>query len=128
MHLINWRAISCPKKEGDSSTLKPELGAAPVPALSIIPEQNTNYFLRTFSKNPTTLRNQFHKENRRSSKFVPDGVIGPHPNPVRYRPVLPHLLRELLLDPEGLVGRLHIKESKSRTQPDWKNLYKEEKE
>lgn len=54
--------------------------------------------------------------------FEPDGVVGPHPNPVRNGPVLPHLLGELLLDPKGLVGRLHIKEFKSRAHPEWKSL------
>ncbi|KAJ1375372.1 hypothetical protein SESBI_51081, partial [Sesbania bispinosa] len=38
----------------------------------------------------------------------PDGVAGPHADPVRDWPVLPHLLGEILLDPEGLVGRLRI--------------------
>lgn len=37
----------------------------------------------------------------------PDGVIRPHPDPVRNGSVLPHLLGQLLLDHEGLVRRLH---------------------
>jgi len=41
--------------------------------------------------------------------LVPDGVISSHTDPVRDRPVLPHLLRQLLLDPEGLVWRLQNK-------------------
>ena len=40
--------------------------------------------------------------------WEPDGVVGPHTDPVGDGPVLPHLLGELLLDPERLVGRLHI--------------------
>lgn len=36
----------------------------------------------------------------------PDGVIRPHPDPVRNGSVLPHLLGQLLLDHEGLVRRL----------------------
>jgi len=35
--------------------------------------------------------------------IVPDGVVGPHPDPVRNRPVLPHLLGQLLLDAKSLV-------------------------
>lgn len=38
----------------------------------------------------------------------PDGVISPHTDPIRDRPVLPHLLRQLLLDFEGFVGRLQF--------------------
>ncbi|KAI5665743.1 hypothetical protein M9H77_15596 [Catharanthus roseus] len=37
---------------------------------------------------------------------VADGVVSPHTDPVRNWPVLPLLLRQLLLDHEGLVGRL----------------------
>lgn len=36
----------------------------------------------------------------------PDGVVSPQPNPVRNRPVLSHLLGQLLLDSESLVRRL----------------------
>ncbi|MCD9643285.1 hypothetical protein HAX54_030627 [Datura stramonium] len=38
-------------------------------------------------------------------RIVPNGVVGPHANPIRNRPVLPMLLRQLLLDHESLVGR-----------------------
>ncbi|CAI8601501.1 unnamed protein product [Vicia faba] len=34
---------------------------------------------------------------------IPDGVVSPHPDPVRDGPVLPHLLRQFLLDHEGLM-------------------------
>lgn len=34
---------------------------------------------------------------------VADGVISPHANPIGDRPILPLLLRQLLLDHEGLV-------------------------
>jgi hypothetical protein len=51
--------------------LETELGAAPVPALRI----------------------------------VPDGVVGAHADPVGDGAVLALLLGQLLLDPEGLVGR-----------------------
>jgi len=37
--------------------------------------------------------------------IVPDGVVSPHPDPVRNRPVLPHLLGQLLLDAKSLVWR-----------------------
>ena len=36
----------------------------------------------------------------------PDGVVGAHADPVGDGAVLAHLLGQLLLDPEGLVGRL----------------------
>lgn len=39
---------------------------------------------------------------------VADGIVGAHPDPVRDRPVLPLLLRQLLLNHEGLVRRLQI--------------------
>nr|AFK38987.1 unknown [Lotus japonicus] len=38
-------------------------------------------------------------------RIIPDGVVSPHADPVRDGPVLPHLLGQLLLDPERLVGR-----------------------
>jgi len=34
---------------------------------------------------------------------IPDGIVGPHTDPVRDGPVLPHLLRQFLLDYECLV-------------------------
>ena len=37
---------------------------------------------------------------------VADGVAGPHPDPLRDRPVLLQLLGQLDLDAEGFVGRL----------------------
>jgi hypothetical protein len=40
------------------------------------------------------------------SVIWPDGVVGTHANPVWNGAVLPHLLRQLLLDPESLVRRL----------------------
>ena len=40
-------------------------------------------------------------------KEEPDSVIGPHTDPVGDGAVLAHLLRQLLLDPERLVRRLH---------------------
>ncbi|MCD9558977.1 hypothetical protein HAX54_016686 [Datura stramonium] len=46
--------------------------------------------------------------------IVPNGVIGPHANPVRNRPIL--LLRQLLLDHKGLVGR-HFKDRKLSPPP-----------
>lgn len=42
--------------------------------------------------------------------IVPDGIVGPKTDPVRNWPVLSHLLRQLLLDSEGLVRR-HLVES-----------------
>jgi len=46
----------------------------------------------------------------------PYGVIGPHADPVRDGSVLPHLLRELLLDPESFVGRLKKKTARFRME------------
>lgn len=43
---------------------------------------------------------------------VADGVVSAHPDPVRDGPVLPLLLRQLLLDHESLVGRLNSWEKK----------------
>jgi hypothetical protein len=40
-------------------------------------------------------------------RIVPDGVVGPHADPVGDGAVLALLLGQLLLDPEGLVRRLH---------------------
>ena len=45
---------------------------------------------------------------------APDGVVGAHADPVGDRPVLPHLLRQLLLDPERLVRRLQQKKQPIR--------------
>lgn len=42
---------------------------------------------------------------------VPDCVIGTQSDPVRNGSVLPHLLGQLLLDHEGLVRRLHRKQT-----------------
>jgi len=41
---------------------------------------------------------------------VPDGVVMLHPNPLRDGTILLHLLREDLLDPEGLEGRHFLPE------------------
>ena len=41
---------------------------------------------------------------------VADGVAGPHTDPLGHRSVLLQLLAELLLDAEGLQGRLEVKE------------------
>lgn len=38
-------------------------------------------------------------------RVVSDRVVGSQADPVRDRPILPHLLRELLLDSESLVRR-----------------------
>jgi hypothetical protein len=40
---------------------------------------------------------------------VSDSVVSPHTDPVRNWPVLSHLLRQFLLDSEGLVWRLQRK-------------------
>lgn len=49
--------------------------------------------------------------------LIPDRVVGSQADPVRDRPILPHLLRELLLDSESLVRRLWIgKEEKIELQ------------
>ena len=60
-----------PTRRSAGPDLEPELGAAPVPALRV----------------------------------VPDGVVGPHADPVGDGAVLALLLGQLLLDAEGLVGR-----------------------
>ncbi len=45
----------------------------------------------------------------------PDGVVGPHADPVGDGAVLAHLLRQLLLDAEGLVGRLRRNETSKQS-------------
>lgn len=40
---------------------------------------------------------------RERGRDRPDGVVGPHTDPVRDGTILPHLLRQFLLDDEGLV-------------------------
>jgi len=47
---------------------------------------------------------------------IPDGIVGPHTDPVRDGPVLPHLLRQFLLDYECLVWRLQTTKSTIRNQ------------
>lgn len=46
------------------------------------------------------------KKQQPTKADAPDGVVRPQADPVRNWPVLPHLLRQLLLDPERLVRRL----------------------
>lgn len=41
-------------------------------------------------------------------KMEPDGIVGPHADPVRDRSVLTHLLRKLFLDAESLMRRLQL--------------------
>ena len=48
--------------------------------------------------------------------LLPDGIISPHSNPVRDRPILFLLLRELFLDDEGLVRRLDEKQSENKNE------------
>ena len=45
----------------------------------------------------------------------PDGVVGAHADPVGDGAVLAHLLRQLLLNLEGLVRRLRRQRSKNET-------------
>lgn len=49
----------------------------------------------------------------------PDGVIGPHTDPVRDGTILPHLLRQFLLDDEGLVRRLQKLQFTESEKPRW---------
>ena len=53
-------------------------------------------------------RNTGHlaKQDEGAEANEPDGVVGAHADPVGDGAVLAHLLGQLLLDPEGLVGRL----------------------
>lgn len=50
-----------------------------------------------------------HLNEESCTKTKPDGVVGPHANPMRDGAVLPQLLSQFLLDPEGLLGRLQDK-------------------
>jgi hypothetical protein len=49
------------------------------------------------------------------SRPSPDGVVRAHADPVGDGAVLAHLLRQLLLDPEGLVRRLREQRSRPAT-------------
>jgi len=53
-------------------------------------------------------RNTEHlaKQDEGAEANEPDGVVGAHADPVGDGAVLAHLLGQLLLDPERLVGRL----------------------
>ncbi|MFS7935274.1 hypothetical protein Hanom_Chr05g00401541 [Helianthus anomalus] len=66
-----------------------------MPALSIVPESNKTNMSTTLLSN--------HCVNSVTHVQIPYGVVGPHANPVRNRPVLPHLLRQLLLNHKCLV-------------------------
>ena len=48
------------------------------------------------------------QQHNKSIAEIPDGVACSEANPLRNGPVLLQLLRELLLDPQGFVSRLHI--------------------
>ena len=52
---------------------------------------------------------------------VADGVAGPHPDPLRDRPVLLQLLGQLDLDAESLVGRLKEMTETIRKNEIWLN-------
>ena len=77
-----------------------------MPALRVVPETATENQEQV--REPATLQG-FHtkKADKRSwRRNVPDCVVGPHADPVGDGAVLALLLRQLLLDAEGLVGRL----------------------
>lgn len=57
----------------------------------------------------------------RKQRVEPDCVVSPHADPVGDGPVLPHFLRELLLDPEGLVGRLTNQNHTNQSQLQFRN-------
>ncbi|CAL9001488.1 unnamed protein product [Prunus brigantina] len=70
---------------------------------------------RTKPKDPSTIApvcngiaRGFFKTTVTIQYFGPDDVVGPQTDLVRDGSVLPHLLVKLLLDYEGLVGRLCI--------------------
>jgi hypothetical protein len=54
----------------------------------------------------TETRDNLAKQDEGAKANGPDGVVGAHADPVGDGAVLAHLLGQLLLDPEGLVGRL----------------------
>lgn len=60
-------------------------------------------------------------EKERVKRERPDGVVGPHADPVRDGPILPHLLRQLLLYSECLVRRL---QQQLQQQPNQSNQIK----
>jgi hypothetical protein len=49
---------------------------------------------------------RLYEKRMHAFKGLPDGIVCPHPDPVRNRPILPQLLRQFLLNPESLLGRL----------------------
>ena len=67
-------------------------------------------YLKRNTKNvPISNRGWETKRDQKSEsdkEYKPDCVVGSHADPVGDWPVLPHLLGQLLLDTEGLVGRL----------------------
>jgi hypothetical protein len=70
------------------NTLESKLSSSPVPTLGVVPKK---------PKNPHSVALKlfclFYKaSNKTYTRKRPDSVIGSHANPMRDRPVLPHLL------------------------------------
>lgn len=68
-------------------------------ALSIVPERKKTEQSENESEFAIIEKMGRNIERER----IPDGIVGPHTDPVRDGPVLPHLLRQFLLDYECLV-------------------------
>jgi hypothetical protein len=74
-----------------------------VPALGVVPDtQNQKKKEQMIDGNT----GQLAKQDEGAYANEPDGVVGAHADPVGDGAVLAHLLGQLLLDAEGLVGRL----------------------
>jgi hypothetical protein len=72
-----------------------------VPALGVVPATEKKKERDERPKHGTP-----NESGRRRRANEPDGIVGAHADPVGDGAVLAHLLGQLLLDPEGLVGRL----------------------
>ena len=84
-----------------------------MPALGVVPDTQN----KEKKKKQMSDRNTGHlaKQDEGAEANEPDGVVGAHADPVGDGAVLAHLLRQLLLDPEGLVRRLREQRSKPAT-------------
>ena len=85
-----------------------------MPALGVVPDTQNKKKKEQMSDGSTGhLEDEGQDEGAEANE--PDGVVGAHADPVGDGAVLAHLLRQLLLDPEGLVRRLREQRSKPAT-------------
>jgi hypothetical protein len=80
-----------------------------VPALGVVPETARNGAAGSATA-------ESRPDEQELARPSPDGIVSAHADPVGDGAVLAHLLRQLLLDPEGLVRRLRKQRSTPSTK------------